>query len=263
MTNSYWLRQIVSQPLFPELAWSKPENKLHAGKLLIIGGNLHGFSAPASAYTEATRAGAGATRVVLPTAIQKIVGGFLPEAEFAASTPSGSFAQPSLDTWLNNAAWADAVLLPGDFGRNSETAIVLEAFITKYTGQLTITKDALDYFTQLPRAVLDRPNTTIVASFAQLQKLATHAQFSRALTFDMDMLRLVDTLHELTTVHPAHIVVKHLNTFYVASEGRVSTTKMSEDRGVWRLMTATHASVWWMQHPKQAFEAITSSLIEL
>jgi NAD(P)H-hydrate repair Nnr-like enzyme with NAD(P)H-hydrate dehydratase domain len=74
--TTYWLKQTPDKPLFPNMLWSKPENKLHAGKLLVIGGNLHGFSAPATAFAEARKAGIGSQRVVLPDAIQKTVGAY-------------------------------------------------------------------------------------------------------------------------------------------------------------------------------------------
>ena len=44
MNHDYWHKQTSSKPLFPELIWSRPENRQLAGKLLIIGGNLHGFA---------------------------------------------------------------------------------------------------------------------------------------------------------------------------------------------------------------------------
>jgi NAD(P)H-hydrate repair Nnr-like enzyme with NAD(P)H-hydrate dehydratase domain len=259
MTKDYWQKQVAGKQLFPDLAWSRPENKMHAGKLLIVGGNLHGFSAPALAFAEAEKAGIGVERVVLPDAIRKTVGSFMPEADFAPSTPSGSFASKSLDTWLEHAAWADGVLIAGDLGRNSETAIVLESFANKYSGQLTITKDAADYVLTNPMDVLNRQDTLLVVTFAQLQKLASNAKFSTALTFDMDFLRLVDALHEFTEKFSSHIIIKHLETVFVAVHGQVSTTKVGSDQLPWRVKTAAHASVWWLQHPAQPFEALTTS----
>ena len=123
------MKQTSGTSAFPDLHWSRPENRLHAGKLLVIGGNLHGFAAPAEAYSEADKAGAGAVRVLLPDATQKLIGKFVPEAEYAPSTPSGSFAQLSLNEWLISSSWADHVLLAGDLSRNSETAIVIEKFL--------------------------------------------------------------------------------------------------------------------------------------
>lgn len=258
--TTYWLKQTPDKPLFPNMLWSKPENKLHAGKLLVIGGNLHGFSAPATAFAEARKAGIGSQRVVLPDAIQKTVGALLPEADFAPSTPSGSFAQQALGAWLEHSAWADSVLLPGDLGRNSETAIVLEKFLHKYPGQITLTKDALDYCLATPDLVLGREHTLLVASFAQLQKIATSAHFSKAFTYDMDLLRLIENLHELTTKHHAHILTRHHDTVLVAVDGQVSTTPTGRE-DIWRVKTAAHAAVWWLQHESLAFQALTTSLV--
>src|SRR5580704_1951753 len=140
--HDYWHRQTADKPLFPELLWSRPEHKAQAGKLLIIGGNLHGFAAPAEAFAIAEKTGIGTTRVLLPDALHKTIGKVFMAGEFAPSTPSGSFAKKSLAEFLEMANWADAVLIAGELGRNSETAIVLEQFVEKYSGQLTIAKDA-------------------------------------------------------------------------------------------------------------------------
>lgn len=260
MSVEYWVKQEQGKPLFPELEWSKPENKRHAGKLLIIGGNLHGFSAPASAFTAAEKAGIGMTRVVLPYAIKKSVKAFMPEADFAPSTPSGSFSVKSLDAFLESAGWADAVLVSGDLGRNSETSIALESFITKYGGPLSLTKDAVDYVLETPENVIDRPDTLLVISFAQLQKLLTNAKFKTPVTFDMDLLRLVWALHDFTTTHAAHIVVKHRDVMVIASAGKVSTTKLVTDKEIWRVDTAATATVWWLQHKTETFKALTTAI---
>src|SRR5262245_34884782 len=124
MEREYWRKQQPGKLLFPELEWSRPENKAQAGKLLIVGGNQHGFAAPAEAYAVATKTGIGTARVLLPDALQKTVGRILDNGEFAPSTPSGSFSQKALGELLSYSSWADAALLAGDFGRNSETAIL-------------------------------------------------------------------------------------------------------------------------------------------
>ena len=262
MDRSYWHRQNTSKPLFPDLLWSRPENRAHAGKLFIAGGNLHSFNAAATAYTEAGKAGVGVARVLLPDSLQKTVGRVFEAGEYAPSTPSGSFAQTALSEFLGLSQWADAALLAGDFGRNSETAILLEKFSEKYRGQLAITQDAADYFIPAPAKILARTDTLFVISFAQLQKLAVNAKFTRAFTFDLDFLHLIDALHEFTTAHQAFIVTKHLDTIFVAVKGQVSTTKLAKDMPIWRVRTASHAATWWLQNPTKTFEAITTSLIE-
>ena len=260
--SSYWLKQ-TDKPLFPDLLWSRPENKMHAGKLLIVGGHAHGFSAPAEAYSEAEKAGIGTTRVVLPDHIRAQLRAFqsvMLHMEFAPSTPSGSFASRALAELLDASHWADGVLLAGDLGRNSETAIVLEKFATKTTMPLVLTKDAIDYFTSSPQTLFDRGNTCAVLTLAQLQKLATNAKFQTPITFGMDLVHLVEAFHKFTAEMPLHIVTKHHDSIFVACNGMVSTTKTNldiEDR--WRVATATRASVWWLQNPSKPFEALTTA----
>lgn len=260
MDHTYWHKQTPQAPLYPDLLWSRPENKRQAGKLLIVGGNAQGFAAAGEAYAEAAKAGVGTARVLLPDSLQKTVGKVLEAGEYAPSTPSGSFSGRALAEMLAMAGWSDGVLVAGDLGRNSETAILIEKFIDKYDGQLTLTKDAVDYCVNAPAALLARENTLLVLSFAQLQKLAVKARFIQALTFEMDFLRLVDALHEFTLKYKVNIIVKHLETMFVAAGGQISTTKLTEDTEIWRVKTAAHAAVWWLQNPAHAFEALTTSL---
>src|SRR5688500_298259 len=107
MQPEFWHKQEAGKPLFPQLEWSRPENRQMAGKLLIVGGNLHGFVAPAEAYSESMKAGIGMSRVLLPSAIQKVVGPSIENGEFAASTPSGSFSQRALVELLDWCKWSD------------------------------------------------------------------------------------------------------------------------------------------------------------
>lgn len=255
MDNTFWQKQTPDHPLFPDLLWSRPEQKSAAGKLLVVGGNLHAFSAPAEAFSKAEKAGAGTVRVVLPDAAKKIVGRIMEHVEYAPSTPSGSFSQRALDELLSMAAWSDGVLVAGDLGRNSETAILLEKFANKYSGQLTLTKDAVDYITSTPQLYTLRQHTLLVVSFAQLQKLATALGFQIAFTFDMDLLRFVDALHQFTKEFGLHIIVKHHQQIHSAVKGKVVTTSLKEDKEIWRVQTAAHAAVWWMQNPRKASAA--------
>ncbi len=260
MDATYWHKQTADKPLFPGLLWSRPETRATAGKLLIVGGNAHGFAATAEAYNEAMDAGIGTIRVVLPDAIQKLVGGFFENAYFAASTPSGSFSQVALAELLEQSSWTDAALLAGNFGRNSETAVLLETYLNDFDGLVVITQDALDYFLLNPHPVLDRPNTTIVASMEQLQKLATNVHFTKAITLGMDFIKLLETLHELSLKFPATILVKQHRQMLVAFRGEVSTTSLPEDIEIWRVKTAARVAVWWLQNQDKPFETLTTAI---
>jgi NAD(P)H-hydrate repair Nnr-like enzyme with NAD(P)H-hydrate dehydratase domain len=243
------------------MQWSRPENRRHAGKLLIVGGNGYEFKAPANAYGDALQAGIGTAKVLLPDSMQKVVHDIFPEAEFAPSTPSGSFARATLAQALELAEWSDGVLLAGDLGHNSETAIFLESLTQKYAGPLVIAKDAVDYCLNAPTGCLTRPDTVAVITVAQLQKLATSAKFPVAFTFEMDLLQLVDALHDFSTQYPLHIITKQLDNLIVASGGQVSTTKLDSPLETWRTHIAASAATWYVQNPGKPFEALTTAVL--
>lgn len=256
--DNYWKKQTKEKPLFPNLNWDKPENKQHAGKLLIIGGNTHEFSAPGLAYAVAEKTGIGVAKVLLPDSLKKNVGKILENGEFSPSTKSGSFSQKSLDSWVQWANWADGVLIAGDLGRNSETAIVLEKFIQKYYGTLIVTKDAIDYFRANAKLVTNRPSTTLVLSISQLQKLCIEIEWPSAVTFSMNINQLVEMLHNITERYPFSVVTNHNNIFFVAHKGMVSTTK-NDYQESWRTEIASKASVWLIQNQNRPFEALTTA----
>ncbi len=258
MMDTFWHKQSVGEPLFPDMIWNKPENRAQAGKLLVIGGNAHEFAAPGEAYSSAVRTGVGTAKVLLPMALQKTIGAVLENAEFAPSNKSGGFARTALSEWLSYAHWADAVLIAGDLGRNSETGIVLESFLQKYSDQTIITKDAVDYFYHQPKSLLKRKNTTLVVSFAQLQKLI--APTGIALKFSMTLQQLVEALHVIGQTYATNIVVEHNGIILAASEGKISTTKLADAPETWRVDYAARASVWLLQNPTKPFEALTTSI---
>jgi ADP-dependent NAD(P)H-hydrate dehydratase / NAD(P)H-hydrate epimerase len=262
MDRTYWHKQAADQPLFPDLLWSRPETKRQAGKLLIVGGSAHGFAAPAEAYGASVASGVGLTRVLLPHHVKKLLPSPLAnQMEFAPSNPSGSFAQSALAEVLDASEWADGVLMAGDLGRNSETAIVLEQFAIKYHGLLTLAQDAVDYYLKTPADLLSREQTLLVLEFPQLQKLAVGAGFTTAFSSGMDFLHLVEALHEFTVKYKTYIVIEHVDTIFVAVYGQVSTTKLGEHKRDRQIKTAAQTSVWWLQNPTKPFEAITSALI--
>ncbi len=260
MDNTNWLKQ-TGDPLFPDMLWSRPENKKARGKLLIVGGNSHAFSAPGGAYSSALKAGIGSCRVILPQALYKTVHQLFPEVEFATSTSSGSFARSALEVILEGTKWADAVLLAGDFGRNSETAILLESLLNNYRGQLTLAGDCVDYFEKPNSMALTRESTLVVANVSQLQKLAKGNRPTTPILHKMNLQDLVTLLADWTNGSSASFITKHAENILVAAEGRVSTNPHKEVTN-WQTDLAACAAVWWLQNPSQTFEALSTAVFE-
>lgn len=260
MDRTFWHKQSADKPLFPELEWSQPETKAQAGKLAIIGGHAQSFAAPALAYSSAEQAGIGTVRVLLPQSLKKLSGQLFETLEYAPSNPSGSFGQGALDAWLDIAQWADGVLIAGDLGHNSETEIIFEKFIHKFSGQITISGDAIEYALAVPNEILNRHDTTLILSLNQLQKLTMSAGATLPVTQAAGLLRLVDALHNLTSLNAIRVVTIYENTVCVASDGDVSTTSIP-NRPTWQTERAAHAAVWLLQNPSKAFAALSTSVI--
>jgi NAD(P)H-hydrate repair Nnr-like enzyme with NAD(P)H-hydrate dehydratase domain len=261
MDNTNWYKQSPERPLFDDVLWSKPEHRSKAGKLLIVGGNAYSFAAPAKAFQEALKAGVGSAKVVLPDATRKVLGRTFHEADFVPSTPSGSFAHVALAELLDNAAWANGVLLAGDFGHNSETAILLESFIKKYDGISCITQDGLEYFLTEPKLLTERASTLIATNFGQLQKIVTKVQPNLVLKHSMNLSELVGILSDWSSTIAAGILSEHQGYFIVAVGGKVSTTP-AKNTSSWQVPLAARATVWYLQQPAKPFETITTAIFE-
>lgn len=258
--TDYWFKQ-GAEPLYPDLLWSRPENKRQAGKLLIVGGNKFGFAAVGVAYAAAQAAGIGSVRVLLPDALTRTVSKLLPEAEFAVSTPSGSLSRQALAPLIELAGWADGVLLAGDFGRNSETAILLERFLAEHKGSATLQQDALDYFWQAGSSLLNRHQTNLVINLGKLQKLAKNNWPATPVLHSMTLKDLADWLVERTSQDKISITTKHADNYLVALNGQV-VSQLAKESQNWQTELGAFVAVWRLQQPKNDFAALASGLYQ-
>jgi len=261
MEHTYWQTQTPDKPLFPDIEWSKPEQRSQAGRLGIIGGNKLGFAGVAESYGTALQAGIGQVRTLLPDALKKTIPTSITDTVFAPSNPSGSLSKDAKSDMAALGEWAHHILLVGDAGRNSETAIVYENFIQDYHGQLTITRDAVDLIKNGAQALVERPDTLLVVSFAQLQKLFQSVYYPKILTFSMQLNSLVEALHKFTITYPVGIAVLHKDYLLVAANGEVISTQWQNPMAIWRGQTATKAACYWLWNPGQLVKSVTASLV--
>jgi len=262
MNADYWHKQLPDKPLFPDIAWQKPEQRALAGKLLIIGGNANGFAAVAQAHQDALAAGAGECRVVLPDALKKAIDPLALDCVYVPTNPSGGITKDALPALKAATAWADTLLFIGDAGRNSETAIVYEQLLQAFPDKMSvITRDAVDLLKGLWPQLLQRDNTLLIVTFAQLQKMFQAVYYPKTLLFSMQLTNVVEALHKFTITYPASVVVFHQNQLIVAQKGEISTTPWGNPLIIWRGSVAAKMAVYAMQQPKQLFKAITTSLV--
>lgn len=256
MNNTNWVKQDSRKAVFEDILWGKAENKMHAGKVGLIGGSSHGFSSVAKAYNNLTLSGAGSIRMLLPNAIEKTVGKIMPEAEFGPSTPSGSFSVKSLDKMLEIASWADSILIPGDLNKNSETELVLTKFLHMQTNPAIIMGDAVDIIASSKD--IQAEEITLVLSISQLQKLAKSYSSATAIVSNMNLMNFIQAMIDLQIACHFNLCTELSNNIIVAAQSRASTTVMRSNQD-WQSVFSANASTLIAQFPSKPFEALTTA----
>jgi len=262
MDQSYWYKQTADKPLFPDIEWSKPEQRSRAGRLGIIGGNSLGFAGLSEAYQTALGIGVGSVHILLPDVLKKSISSSMADASFGPSNPSGGLSGKALDQMEAMGEWSTGILLIGDAGRNSETAILYEDFIKKYHGLLIAARDTIDLLINSATTLIERDNTLLVVSFAQLQKLLRTVYYPKVLTFSMQITNLVETLHKFTISYPVSLAVFHKDIFLIASGGQVTTTPWDNPMAIWRGKVPTIMASYWLWNPSKVLESTTASLMD-
>lgn len=214
----------------------------------------------AEGYSAALQAGVGEVRVLLPDILKKTIPTTITDTVFGDTTPSGSLSKTALTDMEALGQWAQGVLLIGDAGRNSETAIVYEDFIRRYAGPLTVTRDAVDLVKNSANVLVERPQTLLVVSFAQLQKIFQGVYYPKVLTFSMQLTNLVEALHKFTVTYPVGLMVLHRDYLIIAEQGNVTTTAWENPMAIWRGQVATKAASYWLWNQTHLLMAATASV---
>jgi hypothetical protein len=259
--NTNWLKQTVNSPLFEGLIWSRPETKQYAGKVVVIGGNLHSFSKTVNSYSLLLSAGLGQVTVLLPKPIQKIIGHISTDLVFCPSTDSGSFGSEALYDLVDYSSASDGVFLSGELSSNSETLIVFEKLVSLVSKIMIITDDSIDLILHIDVSLINRTNMIYVGSLDKIQKLATKLQSPDPITSSLALSNLVEILQKLTQDNKLSLATIHQGYVVIASSGDVSTTKIenSSDKDIFKLVH--HTVAWTIQNPDAIFNALSCAAI--
>jgi NAD(P)H-hydrate repair Nnr-like enzyme with NAD(P)H-hydrate dehydratase domain len=261
MDFSYWKKQSADTPLYPDIEWSKPETRALSGKLGIIGGNKLGFAGVAESYSIATKSGVGQVRVLLPDVLKKTIPKTITDTVYAPTNISGSLTKEAIAEMGALGAWADEILLIGDAGRSSETAIAYEQFMHSYQGKLVITRDAIDLVRNSAQTLVERPDTLLIASFAQLQKIFQAVYYPKVLTFSMQLTQFIEAVHKFTITYPVSIAVLHKEYLVIAHDGNVISTEWNNPMAIWRGDVASKAAAYWLWNPGKPLEATATAIV--
>lgn len=258
---SYWQKQ--SKPLFSDLIWNLPERK--TGNVVVVGGNSQGFSAPVRiAEFMKKNLPFSCISLLLPDSLR----GKLPtfeNVELLPATESGSFAKSA--TLNNFISHADASLLIGDFSRNSATAIALGQAIQSATDShpLLITRDGVELLATEAKNWLERPQTFVVASMAQIQKLFQAVYYPRMVLLSQPLIPVIETLHKFTLSYPVTLVTFHQNNIIVAHSGNIVTTALVDTSyspiSLWSGQLASKILALNFYNPSHALEATSAAVL--
>jgi ADP-dependent NAD(P)H-hydrate dehydratase / NAD(P)H-hydrate epimerase len=248
--------QTKDQPLYPDILWSRPENRLGAGKITIIGGSNIGIASVARTYGYAVDAGAGSIRVILPSSYQKTSGIGLPlppDSFFAPSSSTGGFQMRALDEWCMHADWSDIVLISGDLGKNSETTLLLDKFLSTYGHKTIISRDAASIY---------EPGTSVLLrniNLADLQKLSSKVAPAHLPLASDSLEAFGKKLNAISAATGSYIATYFNNFVWSIDESEAVATRHTEE--LWQDQTAAKCAVLLAQNPVKKYSAITTALV--
>lgn len=258
----YWRKQ-ESEALFTEVEWNRPEQKNQAGKMAIIGGNSLGFAAVPMGFVAAERMGVGEVKALLPDVLRRKI----PTSsgvDFAATNASGGFSKEALVEMRALGQWADVAVVLGDLGKNSETAVVMEEFLSE-PRRVVVTRDAVDLVMNSAGKLVEREGTILVLTMGQLQKLLRTVYYPKVVTFSMQLVNLVEVLHKFTITYPVGVMSFHQEHLIAASGGEVVTMKLSDTKysplTLWSGEVAVRTAGYWMWNPENALGAMATSWV--
>lgn len=268
---SYWQKQ--TQPLFADLIWNIPTQKI--GHAFVVGGNSQNFSTVVRIsefvtkqfpFSHVVTALPDALRGKLPT---------LPELELLPSTSSGSLAKSyRLDEFFIR---SDASLVIGDLSKNAATAVALADAISAThhpdesdlpapnSNIIVLTRDTIDLLANEMSRILIRPNTILVASMAQLQKVFRAVYYPRMILLSQPLLPAIETLHKFTLTYPATLVTFHQENVIVAHDGKVVTTHIIDTEyspiSLWSGQLAARVMALNAYNPHKLLEATSAAIL--
>lgn len=259
--TTYWHKQNRENPLYKDFEWNKPERKSERGNLGIVGGQTSGFITVAGSYKIAHDDEIGQVRVLLPDSLKKSIPISADEVRFSKTNTTGGLSKDSVGDLVALADWSDVCLMIGDCGKSSETSICYEEMLKKTNSPVVITRDAIDLVLNSTNILLNRHNTLLVLSFAQIQKLFKNAYYPVILSFNMQLTQLVEAVHKFTITYPISIAVFHQSNIVIAHDGQVTTTKFNNPLEIWRGVTATKMAINWTYKIKDPLQCFTVAAI--
>lgn len=256
---SFWKKQ--AKPLFPDLAWNIPEQKI--GTISVVGGNAQSFSGVVRTTEYLTHTfPIKYVNLILPDVLRDKLPS-LENLNFTASTASGSFAKSRvLNEYFDS---SDFTFLAGDLSHNAETAIAITDAIKDSAKPLLISRDSIDLLAPTASQIIMHHNLILFCSMPQLQKIFRSLFYPRMITLSSPLVPIIETLHKFTLSYPVTILTFHQGNIIVAHAGQVSTTHIVDTNftpiSLWSGQLAAKIVALNLFNPGHPFEATTAAIL--
>lgn len=253
------LMQDKGKPSFPNMLWSKPENRTYAGRILILGGSSTHFNNTSLVYSILSKEVINSAQICLPDSLKKRIGPILKEAYYLPSNPSGGLAKDALDEIISLTKSYDHTLICGDLGSNSETEILIEQLLEKTDNWITLSGDSINLLYTSAAKILSRGRINLVIDFRQLQKLFTLIKSDQAITSTMPINKFNEVIGTILEKYNISLVTTYEDKTIFGYGPNVGISKNSFDVN----NLAVKTSVWIMQNPDKIFESLGCATYEL
>lgn len=244
------------KPLYAKLFWNRPTTKARAGRLLIVGGHRHEFSAVHEIYQAADAAGAGYIQVAMPDTLRQIAGGEL--GHFLPATQSGSLGKAALGELLHLAGEFDAVVVGGNLTNNAETAILIESLLRKSDHRFVVTQEVIEILKFHPDLITGNPNLVLATTMKGLFDLANNHHIPLAIKPNSGVVGKLEILQQLVDISRCQYVIFDKEVI-IAAEGRLSLTPLATELSRTQPMVVGLVATMWLQQPGRPYEALNGA----
>jgi len=247
----------TDKPLFPDVFWNRPTMRQRAGRLLLIGGHKGEFSLLQAIYQTTEAAGIGECVAVMPDSLRRTVGenGF---GRFVPASTSGSLGKAALAELLELATDADALIIGANLTTNAETAVVIEALITKLEQPVVITEEAIGLLQFHPELITGNPRALVVTTMPGLFALAGHHHMPIAIKPHGGVVGKIEILQQLAAISRCSYVVFD-SEILVHAASNTSLTPLTQPLSNLPGAVIGTAATFWAQGLSYAYESLTTA----
>lgn len=211
--------------------FERPDQKTLAGRLLVLGGQANSFFVVANAINTAEKEKIGDVKALMPDSLSKKI----PNNDrvvFLPSDKSGGFSETATSLALNSLTQADAMIVIGDMGKNSETIKFLDELLIKNEKDILLMRDAVDLAISGDNVEnwLEKGNIVLFVSIAQFKKILKAVYYPKVINITAPVMQLIEVVHKFTLSYSLTLVIPYGGFIILAKNGKVMSVKMNQTK---------------------------------